>query len=143
MKFIIFLIINLTTNYLYAEITVKSNCYETSVLRDSKNQPIYLLINSYFDTKLNIEIASLAKYKFSKDYINLAFISYKKTDEDEPNLANFEYRRVEIINGKATGEYALIKTGAGIKQGEFLEYKNYKSKKIVIFFETNNIEKCF
>lgn len=117
-------------------------CFATSVVRDKNDRPIYLLLKTYFDNTLDMEVGAVAKYKSSKFYIPLLFLDRRDTDKDSPALGNFIVRRLEFVSGKPTGEYALIKTGAGIRQGTYLEYTNYKDKKKVVFFPQDAMEDC-
>lgn len=124
------------------KIDANTMCFASSVIRDKYDRPIYLFIRTYFDNALGIEVGAIAKYRSSKSYIPLVFLDKREADIESPALGNFIVRRLELAGGKSTGEYDLIKTGAGTRQGTYLEYISYKDKRKVVFSPQDDLGDC-
>lgn len=121
-----------------AGVIVESRCYGYQVRGRNESQ-FSLRLNVYKDETSGKEIASNVQYK-ENSFVPIVFWKTEATDEDKI-LGNYQIHRVEVIEGKITGEYVNVRTGAGIKQGSYLLYKKYNDGKRFIFFE-NDGERC-
>lgn len=137
----LFLIVwTLSINTSQANVNVETICYGTQP-KDHSAKYYGLLMRTYYDTDLQREVGASVQYN-KKSFIPLVLEKITKTDQDNPELGNFELRRTEIINGQATGAYLLIQSGAGVRQGKYLEYRNKKTNGSEIFFEIGEEGTC-
>ena len=130
----------LSINTSQANVNVETVCYGIQP-KDHSTEYYGLLMRTYYDTDLQREIGAFVQYN-KKSFIPLVFERITKTDRNDPELGNFELRRTEIINGQATGVYRLIQSGAGVKQGKYLEYRNKKTSESATFFEIGEEGTC-
>lgn len=116
-----------------AGVVEENRCYFFQP-RKFGEQHYALKLHIYRDQKTGKEIFASIQYK-EDTYIAAVWYSTVHPDTEE-DMGNYETKRVEVINGKITGEYLEVKTGAGNRQGEYLEYisKTRKNKEPVIFF---------
>jgi hypothetical protein len=128
------------TDAAQADVKVETVCYG-SQLRDHSAGYYGLLLRTYYDEDLKREIGAFVQYN-KKSFIPVVFEKIIKTDQNDPELGNFELRRTEIINGKETGVYLLIQSGAGVKQGSYLEYRSKKTNESSRFFEIGREVDC-
>jgi hypothetical protein len=120
-----------------ADVVSETSCYvRTSPGKDAR--PVRMVFRRYLDQELKKEVGALVQYNQSKDVIPLLFIKHVDTDTDSPELGNHEITRIEIVGGRATGEYLFVQTGAGIRQGKYVRYTSMKGAKPVIFQHTGD-----
>jgi hypothetical protein len=120
-----------------AEVVAETSCYvRTSPGKDAR--PVQLVFRRYVDQELKKEVGAFVQYNQSKDVIPLVFVRRVDTDTDSPELGNHEITRVEIVGGKAAGQYLFVQTGAGNGQGKYVRYTNAKGAKPVIFQHTGD-----
>lgn len=117
----------------HAEVLEEKRCYSYQV-RNAGEKQYALKLHIYRDAKTGQELFANVQYK-EGSYIPAVWQSKVIPDQEE-ELGNYEIKRVEVINGKIAGEYLEVRTGAGIKQGEYLQYisRTKQSKALVIFF---------
>jgi hypothetical protein len=118
-----------------ADVQPKTTCY-FNVPRDNSSRHVELALRTYEDMDLKKEIGAFVQYRGSKETIPLVFNKYTSTDTDSPELGNYEISRIEISKNKVTGEYVVIQTGAGIRQGKYVKYTNFKTGRSMIFMAT-------
>ncbi|AXA94023.1 hypothetical protein [Massilia sp. YMA4] len=112
--------------YVQAEIVAETSCYaRTSPGKDAR--PVRMVFRRYIDQELKKEVGALVQYNQSKDVIPLLFIKHVDTDTDSAELGNHEMTRVEIVGGKAAGDYLFVQTGAGNRQGKYVRYTSAKA----------------
>jgi len=123
----------LVLSTIHAEVVEEKRCYYYQIINAGEKQ-YALKLHIYRDAKTGQEFFASVQYK-EGSYIPAVWQSKVIPDQEE-ELGNYEIRRVEIINGRITGEYLEVRTGAGIKQGKYLEYISgtRPSKARVIFF---------
>lgn len=138
--FVFFMVWGLLISISQAEVLVETVCYGNQP-RGNSAEYFGLLLHTYYDTNMRREIGAFVQYN-KNSFIPLVFEKISKVDQNDPQLGNFELRRIEIINGKATGTYLLVQSGAGIRQGKYLEYKNKKTNRSSIFFEIGEEDAC-
>ena len=139
----LFLAVVAATNVAHAEVEVEveQTCW-THVSRGKTDRDIAFVMRTYKDTELNKEVGAVIQYAGSKETIPLVFENFQ-TDLDDPDSGNYELTRIEVVNGKAGGEYVFSQTGQGIKQGKGVAYKKSKTSKPILFFYTpESLAKC-
>ncbi|WP_322400858.1 hypothetical protein [Massilia luteola] len=138
---LLFLAVVAATNVAHAEVEVEQTCW-THVSRGKTDRDIAFVMRTYKDTELNKEVGAVIQYAGSKETIPLVFENFQ-TDLDDPDSGNYELARIEVVNGKAGGEYVFSQTGQGIKQGKGVAYKKSKTSKPILFFYTpESLAKC-
>jgi hypothetical protein len=137
-----------------ADVQTKVTCYAHAP-RSSVDREIDLVLHVYVDNDLKKEVGSFVQYSVSKEAgafvaysapkepIPLIFTKYVPTDTDSPDLGNYDIYRTEIFNNKVTGQYVFGQTGAGIRQGKYATYKNFRTGKTMSFeFVGDKLSDC-
>ena len=118
--------------WVHAEIETADTCW-VHVSRGKSDRDSTFVLRTYKDTGLGKEIGAVVQYAGSRETIPLVFKSFVETDPDDPRLGNYDLTRVEVINGKISGEYVFSQIGAGIRQGRMAAYRKSKTSKPVWF----------
>jgi len=139
-KYLIF-VLSLACTTAFADVHVEASCFTLDARAMSKKM-VYFVLQSYYDDEIGKEIGAFVRYGESKESIPLVFENKIDTDTDDPGLGNFELQRLEILNGRVTGRYTLVQTGAGNRQGRYIDYKNFKTKKTLLFQRHGGVEDC-
>jgi hypothetical protein len=125
------------TGWARADVEVEDTCWVHTSPGKSDRATKFVL-RTYRDTALGKEIGAVVQYAGSRETIPVVFTQFVETDPDEPGLGNYELTRVEVLNGRVSGEYVFFQTGAGIRQGRGVAYRKSKTSKPVLFQYTSS-----
>lgn len=99
-----------------AEVKTKTICYGYQP-KNRSAEYYSVLLRTYYDTELQREIGSFVQYNKNSS-IPLVFDKNINADPDNPELGNFEIRRLEILDGQITGTYLLVQKWRGSQKRE-------------------------
>jgi hypothetical protein len=134
----LFCVAILRTSIAHAEVQVEESCW-THAARGSSDKRIQFALKAYTDTDLGKEVGAVVQYVGSKGTIPLVFTNFVRTDmEDDPDAGNYELTRVEVIDGKISGEYVFAQVGFGIRQGRMVTYRKSKTAKPITFYRSSD-----
>ena len=101
---------------LHAEVSSQTLCFESM-----GKQPVGVLLQSYRDGALDLDIGALVRYRNAKRMIPLVYVG---TIAAEGDPQGYQTQWLEVVNEKISGRYSLIKPGSATIEAAYLVYEN-------------------
>ena len=105
---------------------------ETLCFRSSDGGRISFAFRYYLDVDANQQLGALVQYSSSKIPITLAF----SDDDSDDEMLDWRLNWLELIGGKITGRYSLLKPKSATVDGAYIKYKNLRTGRETTFQPT-------
>ena len=111
-----------------AEVVSETLCFTA---RTSQSKPLRLLLRKYLDLEIQQEVGGFVQHGASKT-IPLVFVDDGTSEAD----VDYELHWLEVVAGKVSGEYSLVKQKGGTILGAWMRYKSLKTGATTVFSPT-------
>ena len=116
-----------TLTPLHAQVSSQTRCFEST----GRSQPrVGVVLQSYRDDALDLDVGALLRYRTSDQVIRLVYVGTAAAPGD---VQGYETQWLEVVDGKITGRYGLIKPGSATIAGAYLVYRNARTGRKTTF----------